>query len=660
MELFNLLAKLTLDASDFDKGIDEAQKKADSFQMPDDKKLNLDTKGFNDGLDDAKSKGSEFGSTIKEIFNGVKDAFLVSGVMFAISKVVTGVQQGIDLLTTGGDKIDKQSKKLNLSTKSYQELNYALGLSGSSINDLAMGMKKFTEIQGGKVTKDQSAAFEKLGISAEKANGQMKSAEDLMTETMYALADYAGDDRGLLAEAFFGKSADKFNALFEEGSAGIKAMRKEAEDLGLILSDQDIKNAAEYMDATDKLSQSVNALKMDLAGDIVPGLTSVANTITKIIAFFRGTNGDKSISEMFADDDKQLASDLTTIEQTSEAAVSLADKLLAMGDTAAMTAEQYEVWKGTAEALIGLVPSLGEVIDTETGQINGNTESIKANIKAWEDMAKAKALQSAKEKKWQEIVGANEDLINKQIDVNVKMAEIEGKRATAMRLMNEYLSDEQLGSERQALSGFSEVNAENWEAAAKYFSNAMYQGSEMGKALKEFNDSTGDLADLEKDAASLAEEVESAKQEYEAWSAAADQLFGTLGGEAGAAAGEVSELQSAIDGLPDEKHITISVDTVDGIPNAKGNWSVPYDGFPAILHRGERVLTASQARKYRDGEGGGTDYAAIGAMISDSVSRAFKKVNVLMNGDKVGDLTTKRIKKNVNASSYSRQRAYGG
>ena len=659
MELFNLLAKLTLDASDFDKGIDEAQKKADSFKMPDDKKLNLDTNDFSSGLEDAKSKGSEFGTMMKEIFSGVKDALLVGGVTAAITGVVRSFQQGIDLLTTGGDKIDKQSKKLNLSTKAYQELNYALGLSGASVDDLTMGMRKFTEIQGGKVTKDQAAAFEKLGISAEKANGQMKSAEDLMTETMYALADYTGDDRGLLAEAFFGKSADKFNALFSEGSEGIKAMRKEAEDLGLILSDQDIKNAAEYMDATDKLSQSVNALKMDLASSIVPGLTSAANLVTKIVAFLGGT-GDKSLSDMFADDDKQLAKDLTTIEGTAAAAMTLADKLLAMGDTAEMTADQYAVWKGTAEELIGLVPTLGDVIDTETGKIVGNTDSIHANIKAWEDMAKAKALQAAKEKKWQEIVGANEDLINKQIDVNVKMAEIEGKRATAMRLMNEYLSDEQLGSERQALSGFSEVNAENWEAAAKYFSNAMYQGSEMGKALKEFNDSTGDLADLEKDAASLAEEVESAKQEYEAWSAAADQLFGTLGGEAGAAAGEVSELQSAIDGLPDEKHITISVDTVDGIPNAKGNWSVPYDGFPAILHRGERVLTASQARKYRDGEGGGTDYAAIGAMISDSVSRAFKKVNVLMNGDKVGDLTTKRIKKNVNASSYSRQRAYGG
>lgn len=41
--------------------------------------------------------------------------------------------------------------------------------------------------------------------------------------------------------------------------------------------------------------------------------------------------------------------------------------------------------------------------------------------------------------------------------------------------------------------------------------------------------------------------------------------------------------------------------------DAKGAWNIPYDNFRARLHRGEMVLTASQARRYRDGEGfGGT------------------------------------------------------
>lgn len=655
MELFNLLATLTLDASDFDSGIDDAQKKADSFTVPDNKKLGIDTSDYNSKLDEAKSKGSEFGEAMKEIFQGVKSAVLVGGVTAAITGVISSFQQGIDLITTGGDKIDKQSKKLNLSTKSYQELSYALSLSGASIDDLTAGMRKFTEIQGGKITDAQSDAFEKLGISAEKANGKMKGAEELMTEVLYTLADYKGDDRGLLAEAFFGKSADKFNSLFEEGADGIKAMRQEAEDLGLILSDQDIKNAAEYMDATDKLSKSVNALKMDLASSIVPGLTDAANLITRVVAFLGG-NGEKSLSDMFADDDKQLAGDLATIEETSKAAMSLADKLLAMGDTATMTAEQYEVWKGTAEALIGLVPELGGVIDIETGQIDGNTESIRENIKAWEDMAKAKALQSAKEKKWQEIVSANEDLINKQIDANVKAAEADAKRASALEEVNQVL--EKYGYEAMPETSTLQDVAKRQQELVGDGQQNLDLLMEMSAAMNKWVEANTAADKARLDAEKLTTELENAKQEYEAWSAAADQLFGALGGDAGAAAGEVGALQSAIDGLPDEKHITISVDTVDGIPHAKGAWSVPYDGYPAILHRGERVLTASQAR-HGEGEGS-ADPFAVAAAVGGAVKKAMRDIGVYIDGNKAGDMTTKRVQGNINAENYAKKRAYGG
>ena len=93
--------------------------------------------------------------------------------------------------------------------------------------------------------------------------------------------------------------------------------------------------------------------------------------------------------------------------------------------------------------------------------------------------------------------------------------------------------------------------------------------------------------------------------------------------------------------------------------NAKGNWSVPYDNFPALLHRDEMVLTKSQARRYRDGEGN-TDYSAIGGMIGSSIRKAMGEVRVMMSGEKVGDLTTKRIKNNINANSYAKVRALGG
>lgn len=91
---------------------------------------------------------------------------------------------------------------------------------------------------------------------------------------------------------------------------------------------------------------------------------------------------------------------------------------------------------------------------------------------------------------------------------------------------------------------------------------------------------------------------------------------------------------------------------------AKGNWNVPYDNFPALLHRGEMVLNKSQARQFRDGTGGGM--AGLDGAVYSAVNKAMKKVNVMMSGEKVGDLTTKRINRNINASTYNKIRAMGG
>ena len=655
MELFNLLAKLTLDSSDFNSGLEEAQHDANSFDLPD-QSLGLDTSDFDTGVKEAENTGSEFAKSMKQVFDEIKGALVVTGVVAAIGQITGFLREGVDLAAKNGDRIDKQSQKLNMTTKAYQELDYALGLSGSSIDDLSRGMRTFTEIQGGKVTDDQAAAFEKLGINAKKANGEIKDAQSLMEETLYTLADYKGEDRGLLTEYFFGKNSAGLNALLNSGSKGIKEMRKEAESLGLVMSDEEIKNAAAYTDATSRLEQSLTGIKTELAGGIIPLLTEAADTLATVIAFFSGRNKEKSLSDMFADTDGEMADSLATIESTSAVAESLADKLLKMGDTGKMTADQYAIWKGTAEQLISLVPSLGDVIDTETGKIDGNSESIKENIKQWENLAKTKALQQAKEEKFQAIVEKNQGLIDKQIEANTKEAELTAARAESLQNVNKIL----------AANGYDTLgDAATWQEIADAQQRIVTDQPEnygllmdISKAAGEWTKANNEYEAAKKQAEELAAEIAKAQQEYETWCAAADALYGTLDGDAGSATTAVQTLASELNGLPDVKHIRVTVDNIRAYPQAKGDWSVPYDNYPSLLHRGEMVLTASQARRYREGETGGIDSATVQELLIEV--RALRKRNIMMDGDKVADLTTERTKKNINAESYAKQRAYGG
>lgn len=660
MTLFSMLAKLTLDSSQFNSALEEAQSDAESFEMPDDQSLELDNSEFNDALDESEAQGEEFSSSIGGVFKELKSVLVATGVVAVITSVVGALKEGVDIARKHGDTIDKQSQKLHLSAQAYQELDYALQLSGASVEDLTRAMRTFDEIQGGKITDDQAAYFKKLGISATDAGGKIKSAQQLMEETMYALADYTGNDRGLMMEAFFGRNSAGLNAFLNQTSDQIKGMRKEASDLGLIMTDEEVKNAAAYNDAVTRLEGSLQGIKEAFAGSIIPLLTDAANTIAGIIAFFNPRTKGQSLAEMFTGKEEKYTETIKDIEGTAAAAETLADKLLAMGDTSKMTAEQYAVWKGTAEALIGLVPTLGDVIDTETGQINGNTESISANIKEWERLAKQKAIQTLREEKYAAIAEREKDLIDKSIEANRKAAEAEKARTEAYHNFSDEMKRRGLGELDFEAGNLDEQISAVMQSLADMGDAGETDAAALGISLKNIGDAALEAGKAAAEVKKISEEIETAKQEVAEWEAAANELFGDTSTDASEATSEVAELNKELGKLPAHKQVLIDLITQGGtgvpMPEAKGLWSVPYDNFPALLHRGEQVLTASQARQGT----GGVDYGYIGQMIGESINSALRDVGLYMYGDEVGRMTSKQVGKNIRAQDYAKQRAKGG
>lgn len=93
--------------------------------------------------------------------------------------------------------------------------------------------------------------------------------------------------------------------------------------------------------------------------------------------------------------------------------------------------------------------------------------------------------------------------------------------------------------------------------------------------------------------------------------------------------------------------------------NAKGNWAVPYDDFPALLHRNEMVLTASQARRYREGEGG-MDVRQVAEVVGSEVRKALKGVGIYMGADKVADITANRMNNNIGVMNAAILHGMGG
>ena len=74
---------------------------------------------------------------------------------------------------------------------------------------------------------------------------------------------------------------------------------------------------------------------------------------------------------------------------------------------------------------------------------------------------------------------------------------------------------------------------------------------------------------------------------------------------------------------------------------------VPYNDFPAILHAGEAVLNRADATAYRAGNVGGISVESISQAVAVAVREALDGVGVYMGADRVGDLVTQRVSRNI-------------
>lgn len=94
--------------------------------------------------------------------------------------------------------------------------------------------------------------------------------------------------------------------------------------------------------------------------------------------------------------------------------------------------------------------------------------------------------------------------------------------------------------------------------------------------------------------------------------------------------------------------------------NAKGNWDVPYDNYAALLHRNEMVLTATQARQYREGRGNSLDAATLAQAMRSAVLDLTMELNGEAVGRVFGDQTTRRVNHNISQINRRHRYGYGG
>jgi len=227
-----------------------------------------------------------------------------------------------------GDEIDKESQKLGLSSDTYQELAYAMEMSGSSIDDVSRGMRNISEALAGVEDGVDGATdkFDALGVSLTNSDGTLKSQEQVLLESIDALSNMESvTQRNALANDIFGKSYTELAPLLNSGSDGIEALMQEAKDYGMVMSRDAVNASANYDDALTRLNGTIQGVKNGVVGEFLPAITDLVNAFSALAigsedagAQIEGAIG--TIIQQFLD---MIPNVLTTVQ-------SLADTLLAV------------------------------------------------------------------------------------------------------------------------------------------------------------------------------------------------------------------------------------------------------------------------------------------------------------------------------------------
>lgn len=255
MNLFNLFATLTLDNSDYEKKLDQSQKSAGSFS-------------------------SKIGTAFK---TGVR---AVAGFTMGVVAAGTAIAALAVNFINAGSEIDDNAQKLGISTEAYQYWSLVLQRAGTDASQLSMAIRNMTtftqELAAG--NGDALLTLQKLGIGYEDFMA-MNTEEQLyaIVEALQGMENQT--DKVTIAQEIFGNRVyQELLPLLNMEQGSLEDLREEFEELGLILSEDTIKQIAAVGDKVDNFTNTIKTLGLMMGAELLPeielitdGLVGLAN-----------------------------------------------------------------------------------------------------------------------------------------------------------------------------------------------------------------------------------------------------------------------------------------------------------------------------------------------------------------------------------------------
>lgn len=183
-------------------------------------------------------------------------------------------------------ELEALSLQTGVSTTDLQAFQYAEDFIGVSSDQLADSLKDLTTKMSDAANgnEETAAKFDQLGVSIYDAQGNLRSSYDVFLDVIDGLGEMSNQaERDALAMSLINESAQQLNPLIEQGSGSLKKYADEAENVGYILSNDQLKALTAVDEAQNRLLKSQEAVTKQISAEYAPYMSDALNETRELI-----------------------------------------------------------------------------------------------------------------------------------------------------------------------------------------------------------------------------------------------------------------------------------------------------------------------------------------------------------------------------------------
>lgn len=268
-------------------------------------------------------------------------------------------------------ELEALSLQSGVSAQDLQAFQYAEDFLDVSTDTLTDSLKdlttKMSDAKDG--NEEVIAMFDQLGVSVTDAGGNLRDSYDVFLDVIDGLGEMSNQaERDALAMGLINESAQKLNPLIEQGSASLKKYADEAENVGYILSNDQLKALTDVDEAQNRLLKSQEAVSKQISAEYAPYMSDALNQTRELIEKVGTALVDSGAVDAFG---SILDSSVSLLEPlgdlTADILPPLGTLLQGIAGTLAWTAD-------TINLIVGLLTLNGDRISTALG-LNPNKAS---------------------------------------------------------------------------------------------------------------------------------------------------------------------------------------------------------------------------------------------------------------------------------------------